>query len=159
VCLQRRCLEMDCIPSVVTTICYCLVSMDTNCVFAAWQRHMWKVPTDISGKIMKTWALKKLDVKIWAESIWLGTETHKRLLWIQQWTSWFHNRQATPLPPLNEQVSASEGLCSMQWLTYDIGTVPSIKYFMIQHTFNKRKKSFNQSTYSSNKQFITILCT
>jgi hypothetical protein len=24
---------------------YCLVSMDTNCVFAAWQRHMWKVPT------------------------------------------------------------------------------------------------------------------
>jgi hypothetical protein len=35
-CLRRRCLETDCIPSVVTTIRYCLISTDTNCVFVAW---------------------------------------------------------------------------------------------------------------------------
>jgi hypothetical protein len=56
-------------------------------------------------------------VKIWAGSIWLGTGTHKRFLWIQQWTSSFHNRQGLP-PPLYEQLLDSEGLCSMQWLTW-----------------------------------------
>jgi hypothetical protein len=55
-----------------------------------WSTHLGELGID--GRTLLNIILRKENGRVWTEYIWLRTGTSGRLLWTQQWISWFHKR-------------------------------------------------------------------